>query len=169
MSRGAAWFSGFVLIIVIAIVSLLLAVRYADGPMEIISGGPFQTGELVTDVSDWTFLTDEMTIEMQTMVPPRSRVMWLVVHENRPMILSSFMNTAIGKMWKQWPKRVADDNRAILRSDGKLYHLSMDRLMVDEDTQAILDLFNSKYDTQYTLEDITAGNSWLFELTPRTE
>ncbi len=135
--------------------------------MEILSGGPFQSGELVTDVGDWSFMKNEMTVEMQTMVPPRSRTMWLVVYKNRPMIISSFMNTAIGKIWKKWPKGVEEDNRAIIRSHGKLYHFTLNRLSIDGDTQAILNTFNEKYDTSLTADDVTTGNSLLFELIPR--
>ncbi|MBL6688887.1 MAG: hypothetical protein ISP91_00700 [Pseudomonadales bacterium] len=164
MSRGLTWFIGFILLIIISIGTLLFVVRSADGPMEILSGGPFRTGEVVTDVSDWSFLDEKMTVELQTMLPPRSRTMWLVVHENRPIVLSSFMNTAIGKMWKQWPKRVEEDNRAIIRSDGKLYHFTLERLGVDDETAAIIEKFNGKYGTPYTTADIAEGNSWLFEL-----
>jgi len=167
MSRGLAWFTGFIVLIIVAVGALLVFVRSADGPMEIISGGPFKSGELVTNVSDWSFLEDKMTVELQTMLPPRSRTMWLAVHENRPIVLSSFMNTAIGKMWKQWPRRVEEDSRAIIRSDGKLYHFTLVRLDVDEDTAAIMEKFNEKYGTPYTVDEISEGNSWLFELQPR--
>ena len=167
MSRGLAWFIGFILLIFVSIGTLLVLVRSADGPMEILSGGPFKTGELVTNVSDWSFLEDKMTVELQTMLPPRSRTMWLVVHENRPIVLSSFMNTATGKMWKQRPRRVEEDNRAIIRNDGKLYHFTLERLEVDDDTAAIMEKFNQKYATSYTSADVSEGNSWLFELKPR--
>ncbi len=166
MSRGLAWFSGFIALIVIATIALVLVVRSSDGPMEILSGGPFQSGELVADVEDWSILKEQMTVEMQTMAPPSSRTMWLVVYDNRPIILSSFMNTAFGKLWKKWPRRVEEDNRAIIRSEGKLYRFTMERLNVDDDTASIVDAFNEKYGTPYTVDDIVAGNSWLFELKP---
>lgn len=166
MSRGLAWFSGFFALIVIATIAMVLVVRSSDGPMEILTGGPFQSGEFVTDVEDWSFLDQQMTIEMQTMVPPSSRTLWLVVYDNRPIVLSAYMNSAVGKIWKQWPKKIAKDNRAIVRSEGKLYRFTLERLYIEEDTQAILDKFNQRYDTPITTEDITTENTWLFELKP---
>ena len=62
MSRGLKWFFSFIITVFIAVGAALFLVRSHDGPMEILSGGPFQTGELVAASDDWSFLTDHATL-----------------------------------------------------------------------------------------------------------
>lgn len=167
MSRGLKWFTTIILAIVVAIGVLLFMVRSNDGPMEIISGGPFQSGEPTTGTSDWRFLDEHMTVELQTMIPPRSRTMWLVVVDNRPFVLSNFMNSRVGKLWKKWPRTLEKDNRAIVRAQGKLYELKLVRTTEGEIIGQAMEHFNAKYRTNYTADNVTSGNVWLFELTAR--
>lgn len=167
MSRGLKWFTGITVTVFVAIGTLLYLVRFNDGPMEIISGGPFISGELVTDVDDWSFLSGRATIELQTMLPPRSRTMWLVVYDNRLFVLSSYMNTMVGKVWKKWPRTIEKNNLAVVRADNRLYRLQLIRHHDGEFVEPVLELFNEKYHTSQTADDIEAGNAWLFELTTR--
>ena len=109
MSRGTTLALIIISGILIAVTSLFILVRYSDGPLEIISGGPFKTGEATATPDDWTFLADHMTVELQTMVPPRSRTMWLVVENGRMFVISSYMNTSVGRIWKQWPRTLDQD------------------------------------------------------------
>lgn len=167
MSRGLKWFLGFITTVFIAVGAVLFLVRSHDGPMEILAGGPFQTGELVTAPDDWSFLTDHATIEMQTMAPPRSRTMWLAVYDNRLFIVSAYMNSRIGKVWKQWPHQVKDNNLAVVRADGKLYELKLTRHTEGEFISGVSELFNEKYGSNLSPDSIDSGNAWLFELTAR--
>ena len=167
ISRGLMWFAGIFATILGVIIVLLILVRSHDGPMEILSGGPFQTGELVTDVSDWSFMDDFAIIELQTMRPPRSRIMWLVVNEGRMYVISTYMNTHLGKAWKRWPRQLKKDNRAIVRADGKLYELILVRVSEGDIIPSVLDKFNGKYKTDFNVEMVDSGSSWLFELVPR--
>jgi len=75
MSRGPQWLLGFIFTVFIAVGAVMILVRLHDGPMEILPGGPFQTGELLTTPGGWSFLSDHKTLEMQTMAPPGSRTM----------------------------------------------------------------------------------------------
>lgn len=167
MSRGLKWFTGITVTVFVAIGTLFYLVRFNDGPMEIISGGPFIRGELVTDVDDWSFLSGRATIELQTMLPPRSRTMWLVVYDNRLFVLSSYMNTMVGKVWKKWPRTIEKNNLAVVRADDKLYQLQLIRRHEGKFVEPVLELFNEKYHTTQKAEDIELGNAWLFELTAR--
>lgn len=164
MSRGLTWFIGILVVIIVAVSSLFLVVRSSDGPMEIISGGPFTSGETTAAVSDWSFLQSKMTIELQTMLPPRSRTMWLAVHDNRLYVVSRYMNTLVGKIWKQWPHSIAQDNRAIVRADGKLYPLLLERQTDSSALLGVMEVFNTKYNTNLTAESVDKGNAWVFEL-----
>ncbi len=166
MSTGLKWFLALILTIFVGLGILFYAVRYHDGPMEIISGGPFTTGELIENVDDWSFLRDHQTVAMQTMVPPRSRTMWIVVSDNRPFIVSSFMNTAFGKLWKQWPRKIAEDNRVIIRVDGKLYRFNLERVTSENVPDGVLVRFTEKYGVDSNREEIENGNNWIFELKP---
>jgi hypothetical protein len=161
------WFLGFIITVFIAVGAVLFLVRSHDGPMEILAGGPFQSGELVAIPEDWSILTDEATIEMQTMNPARSRTMWLVVYDNRLFIISSYMNSPIGKIWKQWPHQIKENNLAIVRAQGKLYELQLIRHNEGEFIDGALELFNEKYGSGLSAESIESGNAWLFELTGR--
>ena len=167
MSRGLKWFLGFIITVVISVSAVLFLVRSHDGPMEILSGGPFQTGELVAVPSDWSFLADHTTIEMQTMRPTRSRTMWLVVHDNRLFVVSSYMNTAVGKIWKQWPTQLEENNLALIRVDGKLYELQLVRYTEGNFIENVITQFNEKYNTSYPSDTVETGSTWLFELTGR--
>ena len=93
--------------------------------------------------------------------------MWLVVKDNHPYVISSYMNTNIGKLWKQWPRRVEEDARAIVRADGKLYDVTLVRRTAGDNIDGVLQAFNEKYNTEYNEESVRNGSSWLFELTPR--
>jgi hypothetical protein len=66
--------------------------RTADGPVAILAGGPFESGELVAAPEDWSFATDVEEVELQLLEPPRSRITWIVVHEGRPYIPCGFLD-----------------------------------------------------------------------------
>ncbi len=167
MSRGLKWFLGIFITLLILTILLLQLVKSHDGPLEIISGGPFTSGVAVHDVTDWAFMDEFPTIELQTMAPPRSRIMWLVVVNNRMYVMSNYMNSHIGRMWKQWPHQVRKDNRALVRADGKLYELQLTRILDSSNLQEVSLAFKEKYSTPISEEDIRTENTWIFELTPR--
>lgn len=167
MSRGTKFALGIISGILIAVGCLFVFVRYHDGPLEIISGGPFKSGELTSNPEDWSALSNKMTVELQTMVPPRSRTMWLIVEDGRMFVVSRYMNTSIGKIWKQWPRTLDQDNAAIIRAEGKLYHLQLERILRGEIVARVLENFNRKYRTDIAPDEIDSGNAWLFELVDR--
>lgn len=167
MSRGPKWFLGFTITVFIAVGAVLFLVRSHDGPMKILPGGPFQTGERVTAPDDWSFLTDHATLEMQTMAPPRSRTMWLAVYNNRLFVISGYMNSRVGKIWKQWPHQITENNLAIVRTNERLYELQLIRRHEGAFIEGVLELFNQKYGQSLSTDSIDSGNAWLFELTRR--
>lgn len=166
MSRGLLWFITIVSSIFFAIGVLFYVAKNNDGPLEIISGGPFQSGEQAGPISDWSFLREKMTVELQTMDPPTSRTMWLVVVDNRLFVISSYMKSRVGRLWKKWPHALDEDNRALIRSDGVIYAMTLERRMEDASLAAVLDRFNEKYRNDISEEDISSGSSWLYELVP---
>lgn len=161
------------------IAAVLLGARFADGPLEIIAGGPFSSGEPQTGPEpDWRFVADIPTVEFQLLEPPRSRTTWIIEHEGRIYIPSGYMTTWWGRIWKQWPLEVEEDGRAILRVDGKLYDRRLVRVTDGPALVPIVRKLGVKYlglrpaDVEQTATDdllapVTSGYLWIFELAPR--
>jgi hypothetical protein len=159
----------FIIIVFLLIGLLLFSKRFLDGPIEIISGGPFTSGELAPAPDDWSFLTDRAQIEFQTLNPATSRTVWLGVHETRLFVVSGYMRTGYGAIWKQWPHYLEDDDRIILRIDGKLYEQRLERIMSGPEITPVLSEFARKYGAGLGTDDstVTDGHTWMFEVVDR--
>ena len=176
MKKFFKWFGIVFGTLVLAIGVFLVGMRFTDGPIEIFTGGPFSTSTPAAAPTDWTYLTDRDLIEFQTMDPPRSRTVWLAVHEGRLFIVSGYMNSAPGAIWKQWPYYLEDDDRIILRIDGNLYEQRLERIMEGPEVVPVLSELFRKYfavagvtgDDSFTgAETVTNGDTWMFEVVPR--
>ena len=146
-----------------------IGMRFHDGPLEIISGGPFKSGELSSTPISWDFIKDRQEIEFQTLDPTTSRTVWLGVVEGRLFLVSGYMNTGYGGLWKQWPHYLSEDDRIILRIDGKLYEQRLERVMGGEIVAPVLAEFGRKYGFGAVSDDspVTSGDTWMFEVLPR--
>ena len=169
------WVGIIVLVLVLSIATFLSGMRFHDGPIEIVTGGPFKTGELAEAPDDWSFLTDRMEIEFQTLEPDTSRIVWLGVFDKRLYIISGYMNTGYGKIWKQWPHYLVSDDRIILRIDGNLYEQRMERLMDHDHLLELMTIYGKKYGAgggpdvtaEQLRQSLAAGDYWLFEVVDR--
>ena len=163
---------GLILAFVLVVVGVVVATRFHDGPLAIIAGGPFETGEWQrgSEEPDWAFLREYPTIEFQLLDPARSRTTYVMEHDGRIFIPSRYMNTIRGKLWKHWPAEAEEDGRAILRVDGKLYERQLVRVQDPEVVSGVLAERSRKYGNSPTAlqELVTSGDLWLFELRPRT-
>ena len=176
MKKFFKWFGIVFGTLMLATAVFLFGMRFTDGPIEIFTGGPFSTGTPAAAPADWTYLTDRDLIEFQTMDPPRSRTVWLAVHERRLFIVSGYMNSVPGAIWKQWPYYLEDDDRIILRIDGNLYEQRLARIMEGPEVVPVLSELFRKYfavagvtgDDSFTgAETVTNGDTWMFEVVPR--
>jgi len=160
---------GLLGLIVLIVAGTLVAARFSDGPMEIVAGGPFTSGELVTEEPDWSFVKDYNTVEFQLLDPAASRTTWIAEHEGRIYIPSGYMTTWWGKIWKQWPLQAEKDGRAILRVDGKLYERQLVRVMDGPAIEPVMAELGRKYGggDPLPMEAFTSGYLWIFELAPR--
>ncbi len=85
------------------------------------------------------------------------------------------MNTGYGKIWKQWPHYLPDDERIILRIDGKLYEQRLVRLMDHPQLLELMTIYGRKYGSgagsnvtvEQLREVLTLGGFWLFEVVDR--
>lgn len=160
------WTGISISVLVICIAALLGSMRFHDGPLEILSGGPFKTGVPSAAPEDWDFLKDRATIEFQTMDPAQSRTVWLAAHDQRLFVVSGYMTTNYGAIWKQWPYYLEADDRVLLRIDGKLYEQRLQRIMSGPEVIPVLNEFSRKYgDGQATNADsVISGYTWMFEV-----
>lgn len=157
------------IVLALSIGAFFVGMRFHDGPLEIISGGPFKTGEISATPMNWDFIKDRQEIEFQTLNPTTSRTVWLGVVEGRLFLVSGYMNTGYGGLWKQWPHYLAEDDRIILRIDGKLYEQRLERIMGGEIVAPVLSEFGRKYGFGAASDDsqVTSGDAWMFEVLPR--
>ena len=157
-----------ILIPVVALGTLAISARFSDGPSAVFSGGPLVAGELVTGPEpDWSFARDVGTIELQLLDPPRSRLIWIAESEGKIYVVSGYMNSFLGRLWKKWPAQAERDGRAILRVDGKRYERTLVRIKTGPVVEAVTAEFSRKYRAGMTPATIESEGTWLFELAPR--
>lgn len=156
------------MIVAVAAGGVLVAARFSDGPLAMIAGGPFTSGEPYSGPEpDWQFVRDVETVEFQLLQPARSRTTWIVEHDGRVFIPCGYMDTAWGRLWKQWPIEAEQDGRALLRVADTLYPRALRRVQDGPLVAPVVAELNRKYPIQATPEAVAAGSLWLFELTPR--
>jgi len=163
------WMGISIAVLVIGVAVLLGSMRFHDGPLAILSGGPFTTGLLSAAPDDWSFLKDRPTIEFQTMDPAQSRTVWLASFDQRLFVVSGYMTTNYGAIWKQWPYYLEADDRVILRIDGKLYEQRLQRIMSGPAVNPVLREFARKYgDGEAASDDaVASGYTWMYEVVDR--
>lgn len=162
---------GLLALLIVVIGVLAVGARFHDGPIAIIAGGPFTSGELVSGPEpDWSFVRDVREVQFQLLQPARSRTTWIVVHEGKAYIPSGYMTTWWGKLWKQWPHEVEKDPRILLRIGDKLYERRLVRIQEGPVVAPLLAELGRKYldGREIPMEAVTSGYLWLFELAPRS-
>ena len=161
---------GLLALLLIGVGGLVVGARFADGPIAIIAGGAFTSGELVTGPEpDWSFVRDMREVEFQLLDPPRSRTTWILDHEGKAYIPSGYMTTWWGKIWKRWPIEAERDPRILLRIGDALYERRLVRIEEGPLLAPLLAELSRKYrgGGEIRLEAVTSGYLWLFELAPR--
>jgi hypothetical protein len=175
MLKRTLWIlGGTAVAVVLLVVCILVAARFHDGPFDgalaIVAAGPFESGAPHSGPEpDWSFLRDYATVEFQLLEPPRSRTTWIMEHDNRIFIVSGYMNTWYGKIWKHWPAEAEQDGRILFRVDGTLYPRRMVRVMEGDFVRPVLDELARKYlgGVEVPMSEVTTGNLWMFELVAR--
>ena len=168
--RILKWLLGAIVVVGVALGALVVGARFADGPIAIIPGGPLEAGELVTGPEpDFTFARDLAEMELALVDPPSSRTIWLQVHEGKLYVVSGYMNSAVGKIWKQWPEQALQDGRAVVRINGKRYERQLVRILDDQPVlEAIGAEVERKYGAALSADMAASGDAWFFALEPRS-
>ena len=162
--------AGLLALRLVLICGLLVGARFADGPIAIIAGGPFASGELVSGPEpNWSFVSSVREVEFQLLNPARSRTTWILYHEGKPYIPCGYMTTWWGKIWKQWPHEAEKDPRILLRNGDDLYERELGRNQEGPIVAPLLTELSRKYagGREIPMESVTSGYLWLYELAPR--
>ena len=156
-----------VLVPVVAPLAIAVSARFSDGPSVVFAGGPLLAGEMVTGAEpDWSFIRDMNTIELQLLDPPRSRLVWIAESEGKIYVVSGYMGSMIGRLWKQWPAQAERDGRAIIRVAGQRYERALVRIVESPVVEGVISDLRRKYGFSATPDDLREGTTWLFELAP---
>jgi hypothetical protein len=163
--------AGLLVLLLVAVGVLLAGARFADGPVAIVAGGPFASGQPFEGLEpDWSFVHDLREVEFQLLEPARSRTTWILDHEGKAYIPSGYMTTWWGKIWKQWPLEAEKDPRILLRIDDTIYERKLVRVRDgDVSVAPLLAELSRKYaqGREIPVDAVTSGYLWLFELAPR--
>lgn len=161
--RVLRWFLYLVGGVAALLAILLIGARFADGPVGIVAGGSLESGELVTESEiDWSFAEDIATIEFQLENPPRSRTVWIAVHEGQLYVPCGYLDMPI---WKQWPHEALEDGRAVLRVDGKRYERHAVKVEDPALHAAVAAIVGEKYTGGTGTTDM--DQLWIFRMDPR--
>ena len=163
------WLAGAIGVGLFSVAVLLMGARLGDGPITIIPGGLLESGEWFNGTEpDWTFASEIREMELQLVDPPRSRTIWLQVHDKKLYVVSGYMNSTLGQIWKQWPAQAQQDGRAVIRIDGKRHERQLVRILDDWPVlEAITSEVNRKYDVTLSVDMAKSGDVWFFALEPR--
>ena len=142
-------------------------------PWQLSPVGRFRAAQIVAEgkgnTLDISALKDRSTIEFQSGAPPRSRTVWLAVHDSRLFIASAYMNENYAKIWKQWPHQIKDNNKILLRIDGNIYQRQLIRTYDPKITSAAGLETQRKYGLKIVPEDVKQEHVWLYEVVARDQ
>ena len=155
------WLGLVILAIALLAVCVVSAARFADGPLGPVPGGPM-SGERVSEpVTDWGFIVERDTVELEVNSDaPRSITTWVVGHDGQAYLPASFGAR------KTWAAQLLADGRAVLRVDGKLYEQQAVRVTDEELLEELRVVLIGKYDLDPE-GNFSSSATWFFRLDPR--
>lgn len=149
------------------------ALRYkysdADGPSILFPGGELTSGLIYSGPEpDWSFTADIQTIELQLNEAMSSRFVWAVPFDGRLYVVSSYMDSILGRIWKHWAVEAdRGDGEAVVRVNGIRYPRRLIRIQQGDELDGIASVLATKYGSPITRASIESGGSWVFEVAPR--
>ena len=148
-------------VLVLLALGVVMGARFADGPLALLPGGPFASGDWVEGPAvDWTFAKDIQEIELQSGDPERSRTVWILVLDGEAYVPCSLTFPP----GKRWHTQALNDPEAVVRVEGKRYRRNL-RKVEDEALHAkLVERVAAKYAGVGPPGD--AGSVWFFRLAP---
>ena len=165
-----------ILIPVVTIVTLRLENRDADGPSILFPGGALVSGEMYTGAEpDWAFTADVPVIELQLDNPLASRRIFIMESGGKAYVPSGYMRSFLGRLWKDWAFAAdAGDGLAVIRINDVRYERQLIRVKEGPEVAAVAAKLAEKYAggtdeaIAATQSSIEQGDTWIFELAPRS-
>ena len=168
-----------ILIPAVAIATLRIDNQNADGPSILFPGGELVTGELYTGSEpDWSFTDDAFTIELQLLDPLSSRRTFIMESDGRIYVPSGYMRSFLGRIWKDWAFQADEgDGLGVARIDGVRYERRLIRVQDGDLIDGVAAKMASKYGgvgdpspeaIAAAKKSVMDGDTWIFELAPRT-
>jgi hypothetical protein len=171
-------FGIMVLLLAVTLITLKLKNQNADGPSVLFPGGELVSGQWHRGPEpDWSFTDPISVIELQTNNPMSSRRIYVMESDGKVYVPSGYMRSFLGKLWKEWAFQVEDgSNLAVARIDGVRYERELLRVK----DPAILDGVATKLAQKYSggaspetvaaiTQSVTDGDTWIFEMAPRSQ
>ncbi len=157
-----------VLLPAVALATLRFEHQDDDGASILFPGGALVSGELYRGPEpDWSFTDQVNTIELQLFNPVSSRRIWILEAEGRIFVVSGYMNSFLGRLWKEWAIQAdAGDGRAVVRINGIRYERQLNRIQSGPILDPVAAKLASKYGSSSARAEIESGSTWLFELAP---
>ena len=171
---------GFIVVIfVMALVTLRFQYSEADGPSILFPGGEMTSGELHTGPEpDWSFTDEIYTVDLQLNDPMASRRIFIIESEGKIYVVSGYMRSFLGRIWKEWAFEAdAGNNEGLLRVNGIRYPRRLIRITDGDELNGVAAKLATKYGgapapasdevIRNTKASFESGNTWVFELQPR--
>ncbi|MAI77972.1 MAG: hypothetical protein CL917_03450 [Deltaproteobacteria bacterium] len=167
--RFIRWALAFIALVFFILLCVGVIARFGDGPTGFFPGGPLQAGDLYTGPEpDWTFARDIGEMEFELVEPEQSRTIWLQVHDQKLYVVSGYMNSPVGKVWKKWPAQAETDGRAVIRLNDRRYERQLVRILEDDEVlNGIASEVSRKYGVPFPAGAAESGDVWFFALEPR--
>ena len=94
-------------------------------------------------------------------------MVFIADHDGKLYVVSGYMGSFLGRLWKRWPMQAERDGRAVVRIEGKRYERTLVRIRSGSD---VIEGVTAELSRKYGGSDpdsIESGDTWLFELAPR--
>ncbi len=177
MQIGLQVLGVLLLIPLVTLATLRFENRSADGPSILFPGGEMTSGTLHSGPEpDWGFTQDIQTVELQLNDPMASRLIYILESEGRPYVISGYMSTWLGRIWKEWAVEADQgNNEGVLRVNGVRYPRKLVRVEQGDALDGVARNLLQKYSGMpnpppeaiaAARGSIESGNSWVFELQP---
>ena len=139
---------------------VFVGARFHDGPLGLIPGGGFASGEEVGEpVADWSFVKDAEVVELQLDAEAGSRTVWILVHEGRAYVPCS-LDFPPGK---RWHRKAVLDGRATLRIEGRRYPV----VLTKTEDAALASALRQEVERKYGRLPPSDSGVWIFQVASR--
>ncbi len=154
------WIAIALAALVAAIGLLAFGARFSDGPVAMLPGGPFRSGDWVEDSRvDWSFAADIREIQLQSGQPLRSRTTWILVLDGEAYIPCS-LSFPPGKTWH---RQALENPEAVVRVAGRRYRRRLVKVDDPALEQRLREVVVAKYGPP---PGAGRGGAWFFQLAP---